>query len=127
MVQTQAALASPQAQVAQAQASAVQARANLNRLEEVHRLSGGKVPSETELDTGRAENPRAQAGVRAANAQVAQARAALASAPTNLSTATIHSPVTGVVLPPTNDPCQRRTTVVQGKSVYASVNPGGHR
>src|SRR3546814_15139089 len=73
MVQTQAALASPQAQVAQAQASAVQARANLNRLEEVHRLSGGKVPSETELDPGRAENQRAQAGARAANAQVAQA------------------------------------------------------
>src|SRR3546814_525754 len=106
MVQTQAALASPQAQVAQAQASAVQARANLNRLGEVHRLSGGKVPSETELDTGRAENQRAQAGVRAANAQVAQARAALSSAQTNLSKATIYSPVTGVVLSRQIDPGQ---------------------
>jgi HlyD family secretion protein len=28
--------------------------ANLARLEEVHRLSGGKVPSATELDAGRA-------------------------------------------------------------------------
>src|SRR3546814_8994106 len=107
MVQTQAALASPQAQVAQAQASAVQARANLNRLEEVHRLSGGKVPSETELDTGSAENQRAQAGVRAANAQVAQARAALSSAQTNLSKATIYSPVPGVVLSRQIDPGQR--------------------
>src|SRR3546814_19424325 len=97
MVQTQAALASPQAQVAQAQASAVQARANLNRLEEVHRLSGGKVPSETELDTGRAENPRAQAGVRAANARVAQAPAALSADQTNLSQATSYSPANGVV------------------------------
>lgn len=106
IVQNQAALASAQAQVAQAQASAAQARANLNRLEEVYRLSGGKVPSQTELDTGRAENQRAQAAVRAANAQVAQARAALSSAQTNLSKATIYSPVTGVVLSRQIDPGQ---------------------
>src|SRR5690606_33098083 len=106
IVQNEAALASAQAQVAQAEASAVQARANLARLEEVHRLSGGKVPSQTELDTGRAENLRAQAGVRAAQAQVAQARAALSSAQTNLSKATIYSPVTGVVLSRSVDPGQ---------------------
>ncbi|MGS1018207.1 efflux RND transporter periplasmic adaptor subunit [Allosphingosinicella humi] len=106
IVQNEAALASAQAQVAQAEASAVQARANLARLEEVHRLSGGKVPSQTELDTGRAENLRAQAGVRAAQAQVAQARAALSSAQTNLSKATIYSPVTGVVLARSIDPGQ---------------------
>lgn len=98
IVQNEAALASAQAQVAQAQASAAQARANLSRLEEVYRLSGGKVPSRTELDTGRAENQRAVAGVRAALAQVSQARAQLNSAQTNLSKATIYSPVNGVVL-----------------------------
>ena len=106
IVQNEAALASAQAQVAQAQASAVQAQANLNRLEEVYRLSGGKVPSQTELDTGRAENQRAAAGVRAAQAQVSQARAALSSAQTNLSKATIYSPVTGVVLSRQIDPGQ---------------------
>src|ERR1044072_3044363 len=51
ITQNQAGLAAAQAQVAQAQASAVQARAALGRLEEVYRLSGGKVPSKTELDT----------------------------------------------------------------------------
>lgn len=106
ILQNQAALAAAQAQVAQAQASAAQARANLSRLEEVHRLSGGKVPSQTELDTGRAENQRAQAAVRAAQAQVAQARAQLSSAQTNLSKATIYSPVTGVVLSRQIDPGQ---------------------
>jgi HlyD family secretion protein len=106
IVQNQAALASAQAQVATAEASAVQARANLNRLEEVYRLSGGKVPSQTELDTARAENQRAQAAVRAANAQVAQARASLSSAQTNLSKATIYSPVNGVVLSRQVDPGQ---------------------
>ena len=64
------------------------------------------MPSQTELDTGRAENLRAQAGVRAAQAQVAQSRAVLSSAQTNLSKATIYSPVTGVVLARSIDPGQ---------------------
>ncbi len=106
IVQAQAGLASAQAQVATAQASAAQARANLGRQQEVYRVSGGRVPSETELDAARAENQRAVAGVRAAEAQVAQARAILSSAQTNLSKATIYSPVTGVVLSRQIDPGQ---------------------
>lgn len=113
IVQAQAGLASAQAQVATAEASAAQARANLARQEEVHRVSGGRVPSETELDAARAENRRAQAGVRSAQAQVAQARAQLSSAQTNLSKATIYSPVTGVVLSRRIDP---------GQTVAASFN-----
>jgi HlyD family secretion protein len=113
ITQNQAGLAAAQAQVAEANASAVQARANLNRLEEVWRLSGGKVPSRLELDTGRAEAQRAAASVRAAQAQVTQARATLSSAQTNLSKATIYSPVTGVVLSRQVDP---------GQTVAASLN-----
>ncbi|QAY78219.1 efflux RND transporter periplasmic adaptor subunit [Sphingosinicella sp. BN140058] len=106
LVQNQAALAASQAQVAQQQASAVQANANLARLEEVWRVSGGKVPSRTELDTGRAEAKRASAAVRAAQAQVTQARAQVSSAQTNLSKSTIYSPVNGVVLSRSVDPGQ---------------------
>jgi len=106
IVQAQAGLASAQAQVATAQASAAQARANLARQEEVWRVSNHRVPSETELDAARAENRRAVAGVQAAQAQVAQARAQLSSAQTNLSKATIYSPVTGVVLSRQIDPGQ---------------------
>lgn len=106
IVQAQAGLASAQAQVATAQASAAQARANLARQEEVFRLSNGRVPSRTELDAARAENLRAVAGVRAAQAQVSQAGAQLSSAQTNLSKATIYSPVTGVVLSRQVDPGQ---------------------
>ena len=106
ILQNQAALAAAQAQVATAQATAMQAGANLERLEQVYRLSGGKVPSKVELDTGRAESRRAQAGIRAAQAQVAQARAQLSSAQTNLSKATIYSPVNGVVLSRQIDPGQ---------------------
>ncbi len=106
IVQAEAQLASAQAQVAQAEATRAQARANLGRLEEVFRLSGGKVPSRVELDTGRAEAQRAVASVRAAEAQVRQARAALSQAQTNLGKATIYSPVNGVVLSRQIDPGQ---------------------
>lgn len=106
IVQNQAALEAQQAHVGQANATLVQARGSLSRLEEVHRLSGGKVPSKTELDIARAEYQRALAALRAAQAQVTQARAVLSSAQTNLGKATIYSPVTGVVLSRQIDPGQ---------------------
>lgn len=113
VTQAQAGLAAAQAQVATAQASAAQARADLARQEEVYRVSGGRVPSETELDAARAENRRAQAGIRSAQAQVSQANAQVSSAQTNLSKATIYSPVNGVVLSRQIDP---------GQTVAASLN-----
>lgn len=111
--QSRATLGAAQAGVAQAQATAQQARANLARLQEVYRLSGGKVPSATELDTGRAENARAIAAVRTAEAQVAQARAQLSSDQTQFSKASIVSPVNGVVLSRQIEP---------GQTVAASLN-----
>lgn len=111
--QARAALASAQAGVAQAQATATQARADLNRLEEVRRLSGGKVPAPTELDAARAEYQRALSSVRSAEAAVAQARAQLSSDETQLSKAIIRSPVTGVVL---------SRQVELGQTVAASLN-----
>lgn len=110
---SRAALASAEAGVAQALATAEQARASIARLEEVHRLSGGKVPSPAELDTARAENARALAAVRTAEAAVTQARAQLSSDETNFSKALIRSPVDGVVLSRQVDP---------GQTVAASFN-----
>jgi len=106
VTQAQAGLAAAQAGVATAEASAAQARADLARQEEVWRVSNHRVPSETELDAARAENRRQQAAVRSASANVQTARAQLASAQTNLSKATIYSPVTGVVLSRQIDPGQ---------------------
>lgn len=96
--QAQAALASAEAQVASADATAAQAGAQLARIQEVHRLSGGKVPSQVEFDQGVAELRRAEAQAAAARAQVAQARAQLSSTRTSLSKATIHAPINGVVV-----------------------------
>ena len=106
LVQAQATMASAEAAVATAEASAAQSRATLARQEEVYRVSGHRVPAETELDTARADARRGAAGVRSAQAQVRQARAQVSSAQTNLSKATIYSPVNGVVLSRQIDPGQ---------------------
>jgi HlyD family secretion protein len=111
--QSRAALNSAQATVAQAQATARQEQADLRRLEEVSRLSGGRVPAPAELDAARAEAARAAANVRAAQAQVEQARAQLSSDQTQLSKAIIRTPVTGVVLSRQIEP---------GQTVAASFN-----
>jgi HlyD family secretion protein len=111
--QNRAALASALAGVQQANATAQQTRATLNRLQEVYRLSGGKVPSATELDTARADYARAVAGIATAQANVAQQRAILSSAETQLGKASIVSPVTGVVLSRSIEP---------GATVAASLN-----
>ena len=109
----EAQVAANQAQVAQGQATVAQARAQLNRLEEVFRLSNGRVPSQTELQTGRADYARALATVRAAQAQVAASRAQLAQSQTQRARAIVRSPVTGVVLARQVDP---------GQTVAASFN-----
>jgi HlyD family secretion protein len=99
-------LQSAEANVVQARATAGLADANLQRLEQVHALSGGKVPSATELDTARAERARDLANVAVAEAGVAQARAQLSTAETQFSKAVIRSPVNGVVLSRQIDPGQ---------------------
>jgi HlyD family secretion protein len=54
ILRSRAALAAANAKVAQTVATVKEAKASLARLEEVARLSGGKVPSKAELDSGRA-------------------------------------------------------------------------
>ncbi|KQM73698.1 efflux RND transporter periplasmic adaptor subunit [Sphingomonas sp. Leaf20] len=104
--QTSAQLAANQAQVNQAQATVAESRAQLNRLEEVARLSGGRVPSKTELQAGRADFQRALAAQKVAEANVVASRAALAQNQTQRARAIIRSPVTGVVLARQIDPGQ---------------------
>ncbi|USI74183.1 efflux RND transporter periplasmic adaptor subunit [Sphingomonas morindae] len=91
-------LRAAEAAVAQNQATLDQSAATYRRYQEVARLSGGKVPSKTELDTARADFERAQANLAAARAQVDQNQATVSSNRTNLAKATIYSPVDGVVL-----------------------------
>ncbi|MGZ3276075.1 MAG: efflux RND transporter periplasmic adaptor subunit [Caulobacteraceae bacterium] len=98
VTQTQAALKVGQAAIAQAKATVEQNKATLARDEQVFQLSGGKVPSQVEMDVARADYARAVANVASAEAQVAQQTANVKTATTNLGYGTIHAPVTGVVL-----------------------------
>lgn len=93
-----AAVAAADAGVLQAEATVAESRANLNRLRQVAELSGGKVPSKTELETAEATWQRAVANVASAKASVAQARAALKTDETNIEKAVIRAQTNGVVL-----------------------------
>ncbi len=98
VAKSRASLVAAEAQVLQAQATVAEARATLSRYQQVSQLSGGKVPSKTEMDTAEANLKRAEANVASARASVTQARATLQSDETNLGKANIRSPINGVVL-----------------------------
>ncbi len=98
ITKSEAALASAEAKVLQATATSKEATAKLEHLRTVFRLSGGKVPSTTELETAEATLARAVADVASARAAVTEARAVLKSNQTNLTKASIRSPINGVVL-----------------------------
>jgi len=91
-------LQAAQARREQAAATQQESRARLARLEEAARLSGGRLPAATELDSARAAAARAAADLAAAEANVAQATAALSTSRTNLAKSSIRSPIDGVVL-----------------------------
>jgi HlyD family secretion protein len=118
IVRSRASLASATARVAQAVATVKEAQGNLARLEEVSRLSGGKVPSTAELDTARAALDRARADEASARATVTDARAALATDETNLSKASIRSPIDGVVLTRSVDPGNAVAASLQAVTLF---------
>ena len=95
---SRAAVAAAQANVAQMEATVAESRANLNRLRHVAELSGGKVPSKTELESAEASLQRAVANVDSAKSAVVQAKATLKSDETNIAKAVIRAPINGVVL-----------------------------
>lgn len=91
-------LAVTEAQVLQARATADESQLALKRYRQVAELSGGKVPSRTEMDGAEADLKRAEAGLASARAGVTEAKANLQSDETDLDKASIRSPIHGVVL-----------------------------
>lgn len=118
VLRSRAALAASRAQLAQSTATLKEARANLARFEEVARISGGKVPSATELDSARAAVERAAAAEDSARANGADARAALSTEETNLSKASIRSPIDGVVLTRSVDPGNAVAASLQAVTLF---------
>jgi HlyD family secretion protein len=119
VTRSRAALAAAQAAQAQAAATVTESRATLSRYEEVARLSGGKVPSATELDSARAAVDRAAAALSSAQANVTVARAALSTDVTNLSKASIRSPIDGVVLSRSVDPGNAVAASLQAVTLFS--------
>lgn len=115
---SKASVASAQARLQQSQATLKEARSSLARLEEVHRISGGKVPSAAEMDSGRAAVDRAIADEAASRASVDDARAALKTDETNLSKAAIKSPIDGVILTRSVDPGNAVAASLQAVTLF---------
>ena len=78
--QNRASLNAARAQIAQAQATLSADSAQLERLREVERLSGGRVPSDAELEQAIAAVKRGQAAVASARANASAVEAQLSTA-----------------------------------------------
>ncbi|MFZ1640672.1 MAG: efflux RND transporter periplasmic adaptor subunit [Candidatus Contendobacter sp.] len=118
ILRSRAALAAATAKVAQTVATVKETNASLARLEEVARLSGGKVPSKTELDSGRAMLERAIADEASARASVNEAQAALSTDQINLSKASIRAPSDGVVLTRSVEPGNAVAASLQAVTLF---------
>ena len=115
---SKASVMSAQARLQQSQATLKESRSNFARLQEVHRISGGKVPSAAEMDAGQATVERSIADEAAARASVDDARAALKTDETNLSKASIKSPIDGVILTRTVDPGNAVAASLQAVTLF---------
>ena len=118
IAKAKAALASADAKVLQTVATVQEARANLKRLRQVAKLSGGKVPSPAELETAEATQQRAIADEASARAAVDEARATLRSSETDLTKASIRSPIDGVVLARSVEPGQTVAASLQAPVLF---------
>jgi HlyD family secretion protein len=118
ILRSRAALASANAKVAQTVATTKEATATLERFEEVARLSGGKVPAKTELDSARATLDRARADEASARASVNDAQAALSTDEINLSKSSIRAPSNGVVLTRNVDPGNAVAASLQAVTLF---------
>lgn len=113
IAQARANLNAARAALAQAQAVLNIDKVQLGRLEEVRRLSGGRVPSQIELEQAQAAVERDRAAAASARANIEAADAQLKGNLTTRTRAVIRAPVTGVVL-------ARR--VEPGQTVVANFN-----
>jgi len=118
MLQSDAALSVAKARLLQAQATVLEAKAQMGRLEEMRKLSNGKMPSQSEFDTQKATLARAMADEGSAKASVAQAQATLDANKSDLSKAVIHSPINGMVLTRSVEPGQTVAAMFQSPVLF---------
>ena len=113
IAQSRANLGAARAALGQAQATLDIDQVQLARLEEVRRISGGRVPSQIELERAQAAVERDKAAVASARANIEAAEASLKGNLTTRTRAVIRAPVNGVVLARRIEP---------GQTVVAAFN-----
>lgn len=118
VTRSKAAVLAAGAQVAQMQATVKETDAALARLRRVYELSGGKAPSQSEMDSAEAAMLRAGANEASARAAAAQAAATLRSDQTNLSKASVRSPIDGIVLTRKIEPGQTVAASLQAPVLF---------
>ena len=116
--QNEAALEAARAKVLQAQATMQEAEAQLGRLNRVRELSAGKMPSQNDLDTAKANLARSKADEASARASVAQAQAALDVVRTDITKAVVKSPINGIVLKRSVEPGQTVAAQFQSPTLF---------
>ncbi|OYY55577.1 MAG: efflux transporter periplasmic adaptor subunit [Halothiobacillus sp. 28-55-5] len=116
--QTTAALAAAKAKVLQIQSTVLESKNQLARLEQVHKMSGGKVPSQLELDGARANAARARADLVSAQASVEQTQAVLNANRSDLSKTVVRSPINGIVLNRNVEPGQTIAATFQAPVLF---------
>lgn len=116
--QSQANLESAKAKLIQAEASVKETEAQMARLEKVKALSGGKVPSQYDLDTAFAASARARAEWANAKASISQAQAVLDMNQNELTKAIIRSPINGIVLKRSVEPGQTVAATFQAPELF---------
>lgn len=118
ILRSRAVLAAADAKVAQTVATVKEAKASLARLEEVARLSGGKVPSKT--GTGRSVGRRwnGPSPTKPAPELTSMTQAALSTDQINLSKASIRAPSDGVVLTRSVEPGNAVAASLQAVTLF---------
>jgi HlyD family secretion protein len=118
VLQSRASLESTRAKLLQVQATVTEARASLARLRRARELSGGRLPSQADLDSAVATLARAEADEASAKAGVSQAQATLDVNETDLGKAVIRSPINGVVLTRAVEPGQTVVASLQAPVLF---------
>ncbi len=118
VINSEAAVASAQADLAQANATVREAGLKAARLHRLLEISDGGYPARADIDAADASLARAGAGVTSAKARVLQAMAALNTSRTNMTKAVIRAPINGVVLARKVEPGQTVAASLQAPVLF---------
>ena len=103
---SRASVNSAKAKITQAEATVKESKAILARQQELHRISGGKIPSKADLDSAIATAERAAADLLNAQAAALETEAQVRINENDLAKALIKSPIDGIVLKRSLEPGQ---------------------